>query len=164
MIEVNFDKINRLSKQDKYSEILKSAEFFLKDENNLIANLSNIASLFKHGFDYYLWFGFYLYDSRKNNLVLGPFQGKLACTRIEIGRGVCGTAFQNKEAIIVDDVEKFPGHIFCDSSSRSEIVVPLIKDGNAIGVIDVDSSEYTAFDETDKKYLTKLSEMITGLF
>lgn len=164
MKEVNFDKISNLSRQDRYSEVLKAVESLLEGEPNLTANLSNIASLLKHSFDYYLWVGFYLYDTEKNNLVLGPFQGKLACTRIEIGKGVCGTSFKNNQSIIVDDVEKFPGHIFCDTSSRSEIVVPIVKNGKAAGVIDVDSSEYASFDDMDKKYLEILSAMISNLF
>lgn len=98
-----------------------------------------------------------------NNLVLGPFQGNLACTRIEIGKGVCGISFKNRETIVVDDVNKFPGHIFCDSASKSEIVVPIFKDSEVAGVLDVDSAEYSSFDDIDKKYLTKLSLIISGI-
>lgn len=163
MIEVNFDKITQLSKQERYVEVLKQGEALLKDESNLIANLSNITSLLKSSFDYYLWVGFYIYDNEKNNLVLGPFQGKLACTRIEIGKGVCGTSFKNREAIVVDDVNKFPGHIFCDSASKSEIVIPIFRNNEVAGVLDVDSAEYSSFDDIDKKYLTKLSLIISGI-
>jgi L-methionine (R)-S-oxide reductase len=163
MIEVNFEKITQLSKEERYIEVLKQAEALLKDECNLIANLSNITSLLKNSFDCYLWVGFYLYDNEMNNLVLGPFQGNLACTRIEIGKGVCGTSFKNREAIVVDDVNKFPGHIFCDSASKSEIVVPIFWDSEVVGVLDVDSAEYSSFDDVDKEYLTKLSLIISGI-
>ncbi len=164
MIEVNFDKITQLSKQERYSEVLMQAEALLKGENNLIANLSNIVSLLKYTFNYYLWVGFYLYDAEKNNLVLGPFQGRLACTRIEIGKGVCGTAYKNRGTIVVDDVNKFPGHIFCDSASKSEIVIPILKNENAVGVLDVDSADYSSFDDVDRKYLNKLSLIISRIF
>lgn len=163
MIEVNFDIITKLTKQERYTEVLKQADALLKDENNLTANLSNISSLLKNSFEYYMWVGFYLYDSEKNNLVLGPFQGNLACTRIEIGKGVCGTSFKNREAIVVNDVNKFPGHIFCDSRSKSEIVVPLFKNSEVAGVLDVDSAEYSSFDDVDKKNLTELSLIISGI-
>ena len=164
MIEVNFDKITQLSKQERYSEVLKQAEALLKGENNLIANLSNIVSLLKYSFDYYLWVGFYMFDKEKNNLVLGPFQGRLACTRIEIGKGVCGTAFKDKETVVVDDVNKFPGHIFCDSASKSEIVIPIFSNGEAAGVLDVDSADYSSFDDVDSKYLNELSLIISRIF
>ncbi|MFA7359633.1 MAG: GAF domain-containing protein [Candidatus Kapaibacterium sp.] len=164
MIEVNFDKITQLSKQERYSEVLKQAEALLKGENNLIANLSNIVSLLKYSFDYYLWVGFYMFDKEKNNLVLGPFQGRLACTRIEIGKGVCGTAFKDKETVVVVDVNKFPGHIFCDSASKSEIVIPIFRNGEAAGVLDVDSADYSSFDDVDSKYLNELSLIISRIF
>lgn len=164
MIEVNFDKITQLSKQERYSIVLNQAEALMKDENNLIANLSNIVSLLKYSFDYYLWVGFYLYDEEKQNLVLGPFQGRIACTRIEIGKGVCGTAFKNRETLVIDDVNKFPGHIFCDSSSKSEIVVPVFRNDKIVGVLDVDSAVYSSFDAVDRKYLNELSLIISRIF
>lgn len=164
MIEVNFDKITQLSKQERYSVVLNQAEALMKDENNLIANLSNIVSLLKYSFDYYLWVGFYLYDEEKQNLVLGPFQGRIACTRIEIGKGVCGTAFKNRETLVIDDVNKFPGHIFCDSSSKSEIVVPVFRNDMIVGVLDVDSAVYSSFDAVDRKYLNELSLIISRIF
>ncbi len=164
MIEVNFDKITQLSKQERYSVVLNQAEALMKDENNLIANLSNIVSLLKYSFDYYLWVGFYLYDEEKQNLVLGPFQGRIACTRIEIGKGVCGTAFKNRETLVIDDVNKFPGHIFCDSSSKSEIVVPVFRNDKIVGVLDVDSAVYSSFDAVDRKYLNELSLIISRIF
>ena len=164
MIEVNFDKITQLSKQERYSIVLNQAEALMKDENNLIANLSNIVSLLKYSFDYYLWVGFYLYDEEKQNLVLGPFQGRIACTRIEIGKGVCGTAFKNRETLVINDVNKFPGHIFCDSSSKSEIVVPVFRNDKIVGVLDVDSAVYSSFDAIDRKYLNELSLIISRIF
>lgn len=164
MIEVNFDKITQLSKQERYSVVLNQAEALMKDENNLIANLSNIVSLLKYSFNYYLWVGFYLYDEEKQNLVLGPFQGRIACTRIEIGKGVCGTAFKNRETLVIDDVNKFPGHIFCDSSSKSEIVVPVFRNDMTVGVLDVDSAVYSSFDAVDRKYLNELSLIISRIF
>ncbi len=164
MIEVNFDKITQLSKQERYSIVLNQAEALMKDENNLIANLSNIVSLLKYSFDYYLWVGFYLYDEEKQNLVLGPFQGRIACTRIEIGKGVCGTAFKNRETLVINDVNKFPGHIFCDSSSKSEIVVPVFRNDKIVGVLDVDSAVYSSFDAVDRKYLNELSLIISRIF
>ena len=164
MIEVNFDIITQLSKQERYSIVLNQAEALMKDENNLIANLSNIVSLLKYSFDYYLWVGFYLYDEEKQNLVLGPFQGRIACTRIEIGKGVCGTAFKNRETLVIDDVNKFPGHIFCDSSSKSEIVVPVFRNDKIVGVLDVDSAVYSSFDAVDRKYLNELSLIISRIF
>ena len=164
MIEVDFENIKQLSKKEKYTAVLKQAESLLQGEQNLIANLSNIVSLLKYSFDYYLWVGFYFFDKENNNLVLGPFQGKVACTRIEIGKGVCGTSFQNKEAIVVDDVNKFSGHIFCDGDSKSEIVIPILKENEVAGVIDVDSSDYSSFDEVDKIYLTELSNLISKHF
>lgn len=164
MIEVNFDIITQLSKQERYSIVLNQAEALMKDENNLIANLSNIVSLLKYSFDYYLWVGFYLYDEEKHNLVLGPFQGRIACTRIEIGKGVCGTAFKNRETLVIDDVNKFPGHIFCDSSSKSEIVVPVFRNDKIVGVLDVDSAVYSSFDAVDRKYLNELSLIISRIF
>jgi len=163
MIEIDFNNLKLLSKKERYTTILKQIDALLENENNVIANLSNIVSLLKSSFEYYLWVGYYLHDENNNNLVLGPFQGSLACTRIEIGKGVCGTSFRDKETIIVDDVNKFPGHIFCDSKSKSEIVVPILSDGKAIGVLDVDSAEYASFDEADKIYLEELTKKISDI-
>lgn len=163
MIEVDFNNLNLLPKKERYTTVLKQVDALLESENNVIANLSTIVSLLKSSFDYYLWVGYYLYDEDKNNLVLGPFQGSLACTRIEIGKGVCGTSFRDKEAIIVDDVNKFPGHIFCDSKSKSEIVIPILNNEVVIGVLDVDSAEYASFDETDKIYLEEVAKKISNI-
>jgi GAF domain-containing protein len=163
MIDVDFNNIKLLSKKERYTTVLKQVDSLLEGENNVIANLSNIVSLLKNSFGYYLWVGYYLYDEDKNNLVLGPFQGSLACTRIEKGKGVCGTSFQNKESIIVEDVNKFPGHIVCDSKSKSEIVVPILSGDNALGVLDVDSADYSSFDEIDKIYLEELAGKISNI-
>ena len=163
MIESDLNNIKLLSKKERYTVLLKQVTALLDAEDNITANLSNIVSLLKNSFEYYLWVGYYFYDEKKNNLVLGPFQGSLACTRIEIGKGVCGASFLKKETIIVEDVNKFPGHIFCDSNSKSEIVVPIFKNDNIAGVLDVDSADYASFDEIDKIYLEELTLKISKI-
>ncbi len=163
MIEVDFSGIKLLSKKERYTTIIKQSNALFSAENNIITNLANIVSLLKNSLEYYSWVGFYLYDEKEKNLVLGPFQGNLACTRIEIGKGVCGTSYLNKETIVVDDVNKFPGHIVCDSNSKSEIVIPIIKNDIVAGVLDVDSTEYASFDETDKIYLEELAQKISEI-
>jgi GAF domain-containing protein len=150
------------TKDEIYSELLPQIKSLIEDESDLIANLANVTSALKQAFPSFSWVGFYL--MKGGELVLGPFQGKLACTRIKIGSGVCGTAVLKKETIIVPDVEKFPGHIYCDPDSRSEIVVPIIKDGEVLGVLDIDSYELDNFDETDKFYLEKLVEILLEKF
>jgi L-methionine (R)-S-oxide reductase len=162
--EFNHDKISGTDKTGKYTGIIKHAEEIVRGESNLIANLANISSLLKYAFDYFLWAGFYLYDKNADELVLGPFQGRLACTRIAMGRGVCGTSALERKTIIVEDVNKFPGHIFCDSSSKSEIVVPIVKNGVLFGVLDIDSGNFSAFDGTDKINLEELVVKILYLF
>jgi len=122
-----------------------------------VANLANIAAALKEQFGW-LWTGFYLV--KEDELVLGPFQGPVACTRIRKGRGVCGSSWAEAKTLIVPDVEKFPGHIACSNLSKSEIVVPLIKDGVVTGVLDVDASEYNQFDETDKRFLEEIVGML----
>jgi L-methionine (R)-S-oxide reductase len=150
------------TKDEIYSELLPQIKSLIEDESDLIANLANVTSALKQAFPSFSWVGFYL--MKGGELVLGPFQGKLACTRIKIGSGVCGTAVLKKETIIVPDVEEFPGHIYCDPDSRSEIVVPIIKDGEVLGVLDIDSYELDNFDETDKFYLEKLVEILLEKF
>ena len=157
MEEIN---VSALTKSEQYVELLPQIFALVNDESNLVANMANIAAALKQTFDFYSWVGFYLFDSKSNELVLGPFQGKIACTRIGIGKGVCGTSFQRKETIIVPDVDKFPGHIYCDGGSKSEIVVPIFNEENGIGVLDIDSHSYNSFDETDKKYLELLLSQI----
>lgn len=142
-----------LSKKERYENLLPQINELFKGEKNLIANLANLSAALKSSFNF-LWVGFYLLD--ENNLVLGPFQGPVACTRIEIGKGVCGTAFREKKTIIVEDINLFEGHIVCSSDSRSEIVVPLYKKNALIGVLDIDSEHLSHFDEIDQTYLEKL--------
>ena len=146
-------------KSEKYTSILPQLEGLITGEPDLIANLANISSALKEAFGWW-WVGFYWVKS--NELVLGPFQGPIACTRIKHGKGVCGTSWKKEKSILVPDVEKFPGHIACSSSSVSEIVVPVFdNDRKVVGVLDVDSERYDVLDETDVYYLEKLCEMIT---
>ena len=152
------------TKSETYDLLLKQVDILIENEDNLIANLANTTSVLKHSLNNVIWAGYYLFDDKKNELVLGPFQGKLACTRINFGKGVCGTAIETKESIVVDDVEKFPGHIYCDSNSRSEIVIPIIVDGSIRGVLDIDSDIPGNFDETDKQYLEQIVDKIKHLF
>ncbi|SDJ72334.1 GAF domain-containing protein [Alkalibacterium thalassium] len=140
--------------------INKQLQAVLADEPNLIANLSNASALlFDHLTDVN-WAGFYLWDTTDQELVLGPFQGKVACVRIKDGSGVCGTAFKNEETIVVPDVHQFPGHIACDAASESEIVVPLIKDGRKIGVLDIDAPIKNRFSQDDKKMLEEFCNVL----
>ncbi|HNA15231.1 MAG TPA: GAF domain-containing protein [Ferruginibacter sp.] len=144
------------SKEEIYPSLIPQIKGLLEGEPDLIANLANVVAALKEQFGW-LWVGFYLV--RGEELVLGPFQGPVACTRIKKGRGVCGTSWQKAQTLIVPDVEKFPGHIACSSLSRSEIVVPVIRNGEVAAVLDVDSELLDQFNETDKKYL----EEIVGL-
>jgi len=145
------------SKQEQYESILPQIEGLLTGENNLIANLANISAALKEQFNWW-WVGFYWVQ--EDELVLGPFQGPVACTRIKKGRGVCGAAWEQGKTLIVDNVEKFPGHIACSSASKSEIVVPVFKNGTILGVLDVDSERSAHFDETDQQYLEKIVALI----
>ena len=145
------------TKQEQYESLLPQIIGLLEGETDLIANLANISAALKEQFGWF-WVGFYLV--KVDELVLGPFQGPVACTRIRKGRGVCGSSWQQATTLVVPDVELFPGHIACSSLSRSEIVVPLIHDGEVVGVLDVDSSELDQFDETDKLYLEKIVSLI----
>ena len=142
-----------LDKEEKYKILLPQLESLIKGEDDLIANLANISAALKETFDF-LWVGFYLIKG--DQLVLGPFQGPVACTRIEKGKGVCGTAWEKEKTIIVEDVESFPGHIACSSLSRSEIVIPVRRDGRVTMVLDVDSEHYKQFDEIDSEYLNQI--------
>ncbi|EAL71698.1 GAF domain-containing protein [Dictyostelium discoideum AX4] len=151
-------EISKGSKEEQYENLLPQIEGLLTGENNQIANLANVTAALKEQFNFF-WVGFYLVDT-ENELVLAPFQGPIACTRIRKGRGVCGTAWQQEKTLIVPDVEKFPGHIACSSLSKSEIVLPLYKQGNIIGVLDVDSDKLNSFDEIDEKYLTQILKLL----
>jgi GAF domain-containing protein len=145
------------SKKEQYEQLLPQIKGLLEGETDLVANLGNICAALKEQFNFF-WVGFYLV--KENELVLGPFQGPVACTRIRKGRGVCGTAWEKEETIIVPDVEKFPGHIACSSLSKSEIVLPVYQGGNFMGVMDVDSEHLNQFDETDKVYLEQICALI----
>ena len=142
-----------MDKEEKYVQLLKEAASLVDGESDMIANMANLAALVHETMGFW-WTGFYIV--RGTELVLGPFQGPIACTRIGLGRGVCGTAWQRAETVIVPDVDKFPGHIACSSESRSEIVVPIKKDGNVIAVLDIDSENLATFDEVDKEWLEKI--------
>lgn len=141
------------TKEEQYKSLLPQIKGLLDGETDIIANLANVAAALKEQFNW-LWIGFYLVKNQE--LVVGPFQGPVACTRIKKGRGVCGTGWAEEKTIIVEDVEKFPGHIACSSLSRSEIVIPVIKNNEVIAVLDADSEMLNHFDETDKKYLTEI--------
>ena len=149
--------IHRGSKQEQYKTLIPQIEALIDEEQDLIANLANITASLKEQFGW-LWVGFYLV--KLDELVLGPFQGPVACTRIKKGRGVCGTAWAEKRTVIVEDVEKFPGHIACSSMSKSEIVIPLIQDNEVWAVLDVDSQHLAHFDETDERYLKMILNLI----
>ncbi|MEZ4826680.1 MAG: GAF domain-containing protein [Bacteroidia bacterium] len=150
-----------LAREERYKEILPQIAAVISDETDTIANLANIAAILKEAFGFF-WVGFY--RLKEGELVLGPFQGPLACTRISLDRGVCGAAASAKQTIIVPDVEKFPGHIACSSASRSEIVVPLVAEEQTILVLDVDSDQYNDFSETDQYYLGQLMEMVRSVY
>ena len=147
-----------LAEEERYRLLVSQLKVLLSKEDNLISNLSNSTAAIKDTFEKVSWVGFYLFDGQK--LYLGPFQGKVACTNIEIGKGVCGTSAEKRETIIVSDVDKFPGHIACDSNSKSEIVIPLIKDDRLLGVLDLDSHDYNSFDKTDKEYLEEICKFL----
>ncbi|MFT6866882.1 MAG: L-methionine (R)-S-oxide reductase [Cyclobacteriaceae bacterium] len=144
-------------KREKYESLIPQIIGLVTGEGDQVANMANISAALKQAFDF-LWVGFYMVKGEE--LVLGPFQGPIACTRIKLGKGVCGSAWEKAETIIVEDVEKFPGHIACSSDSKSEIVVPIIKGGKVIGVLDVDSEELNQFDEVDQEFLEKLLKSI----
>ncbi len=146
-------QINKGTKEEQYISLLLQISALIEGEPDLVANLANITAALKEQFGW-LWVGFYLV--KNDELVLGPFQGPIACTRIQKGRGVCGSSWQQSATLIVPDVEKFPGHIACSSASRSEIVVPIIRNNEVLGVLDVDSEILDSFDEADKKYLEEI--------
>lgn len=155
------------TRQEKYESVLPQIIALTEGENDFIANLSNTVAALKQTFGF-LWIGFYIVKISENNkseeLVLGPFQGPIACTRISKGKGVCGTSWEKEETLVVPDVDAFPGHIACSSASRSEIVVPVFKNGKVLAVLDVDSEHLDDFNETDKIYLEKLCLHVSGFF
>jgi len=150
-----------VSKEEIYKIVLKILPDLINPAEPIITNLSNFTALIKQYFKNVSWVGFYLF--RDNELYLGPFQGKVACTKISVGNGVCGTAFKNRKSLVIPDVEKFEGHIACDSESRSEIVVPLILHDDIFGVLDLDSYNFNAFDEIDLKYLEEICSFIVNI-
>lgn len=141
------------SKAEQYETLLPQIKGLITGEPDLVANLANIAGALKEQFNWF-WVGFYLV--KKDELVLGPFQGPVACTRIRKGKGVCGSSWAEARTLLVSDVEKFPGHIACSSLSKSEIVVPVIRNNEVVGVLDVDSDELNSFDETDQRFLEEI--------
>ena len=144
-------------KKDRYSVLYSQIRSLLESESDLVSNMANVASMIHHTFGFW-WTGFYIV--KEGQLVLGPFQGPVACTRINFGKGVCGTSWERKETVIVPDVDLFPGHIACSSLSRSEIVVPVFRDGDVYAVLDIDSKELSTFDEVDKEWLEKIAGLI----
>lgn len=169
--EINIDL--NLGKQEKYDLLIPQIKALIDGENDITANLGNIAAALKYGMEW-LWVGFYFVKKRvavvtsgandADELVLGPFQGPVACTRIQYGRGVCGAAWKSKTVIIVDDVDQFPGHIACNSLSKSEIVLPAFKNDKVILVLDIDSERLASFDETDQKNLQKVINLVETFF
>lgn len=155
------------TKEEQYQQLIPQIKALLEGEPDMVANLANISAALKEQFGW-LWTGFYLvkpssakaFSEKSEELVLGPFQGPVACTRIRKGKGVCGTSWIEAKTLIVPDVEQFPGHIACSSLSKSEIVVPIIRNEKVVGVLDVDSSDLNAFDETDQRYLEQIIALI----
>lgn len=151
-------RVRSTSKEAIYKEIIPQIDSLIRDEPDVIANLANASAVLKLAFPAMSWVGFYLH--RSGELVLGPFQGKPACVRIKLGEGACGAAAARKQTVIVPNVYDFPGHIFCDPDSKSEIVVPLLKDGDVLGVLDVDSASFNSFDEVDALHLREIANLI----
>lgn len=149
-----------MTKAQDYRLTNAQLEAIIGDETNLIANLSNAAALLFENLKDINWSGFYLFEEASGELVLGPFQGKVACIRIPVGCGVCGTAFQKKESLFVNDVHEFPGHIACDARSQSEIVIPLEKNGKIIGVLDIDAPIKARFDQEDQEHLETFVQLL----
>ncbi|PFN96485.1 histidine kinase [Bacillus sp. AFS076308] len=147
------------NREENYELVKKQLQALLHDEKNQMANLSNTSALLNQFLNRINWVGFYLMDTN-GELVLGPFQGLPACVRIQVGKGVCGTSALKKETVRVEDVHQFPGHIACDAASRSEIVIPLLKDGELFGVLDIDSPEVNRFDELDQQKLEELAAVL----
>ena len=145
------------NKAEQYQSLIPQIQAIVADESDVIANLANICAALKQQFNWF-WIGFYLV--KDNELVLGPFQGPIACTRIGKGRGVCGTAWQQQKVMIVPDVEQFPGHIACSSDSKSEIVLPVMKQNKCVAVLDMDSDALDSFDEVDAEYLKQIVAIV----
>lgn len=150
-------KIIQGEKKAQYESLIPQIESLISYETDLVANLANVVAALKEQFSWF-WVGFYLVKG--DELVLGPFQGPVACTRIRKGKGVCGASWEQEMTLVVPDVDKFPGHIACSSRSKSEIVVPIIRNGEVLGVLDVDSDEYNQFDDTDRSFLERIVAMV----
>lgn len=150
-------KIADGAKDEKYALLYEQIKSVVSSETDMTANMANVASMLHFTFDF-LWTGFYRVVD--NQLILGPFQGPLACSRIRYGKGVCGTAWAERRTIVVDDVEQFPGHIACSNQSRSEIVVPIVKEDDVKYVLDIDSAELSTFDSTDRQWLEKIAMLL----
>jgi len=153
-------KIASGAKSEQYASLLPQIRALIEGESDAVSNLANIAAALKEQFGWF-WVGFYMV--KNGELVVGPFQGPVACTRIRKGKGVCGASWQEARTLIVPDVEAFPGHIACSSLSRSEIVVPIFHQGEIVGVLDVDSAELNTFDEEDQRWLEELVKAIPGV-
>jgi L-methionine (R)-S-oxide reductase len=151
----------KLTTEETYKNLIPQLKSLLSKESKQVTNLANLAAALKQTFDKISWVGFYLFDSDK--LYLGPFQGKIACTEIALGKGVCGRAAIEKQTIIVPNVNEFPGHILCDPDSKSEIVIPIIKNKLLFGVLDIDSSDYNSFNKIDEKYLNEICDFLSTL-
>ena len=149
-----------MDKNETYKTLLAQVKAMVKDESDPVANMANVAALIHETFHFW-WTGFYRVIGEQ--LVLGPFQGPVACTRIGFGKGVCGTAWKERNSIVVEDVEQFPGHIACSSESKSEIVVPLLKNSEVIGVLDIDSEHLATFDTIDREWLEQIAEVVSGV-
>jgi GAF domain-containing protein len=159
--KIALDNSINLSKQERYENMLQALTGLIEEETDLIAGLANTSALLREYFGWW-WIGFYIV--RDNELVLGPFQGPVACTRIGFGKGVCGTAWKQKESIIVPNVHEFPGHIACSAASNSEIVIPILVGNEVRAVLDADSVDLAAFDAVDAEYLNKTADLLSRLF
>lgn len=148
-----------LSKVEQYEQLIPQINALVASEEDLVANLANISAVLKYGFNFF-WVGFYIFDGTE--LVINAYQGPLACSRIQVGRGVCGTAFKIKETVVVPNVDEFKGHISCSSETRSEIVIPIMVDNMPVGVFDIDSDKLNNFNATDQKYLEKIVKIIAA--
>ena len=149
-----------MNKKEKYAEVFRMIQSVVEGESDMVANMANVTALLHEEFGFW-WTGFYRVEQESKQLVLGPFQGPVACTRISFGKGVCGTAWERAETVIVPDVHKFPGHIACSSASNSEIVVPVFQGKKVIAVLDIDSTEFNTFDHKDKEWLEKIVSLIS---
>ncbi|MDF1610824.1 GAF domain-containing protein [Stygiobacter electus] len=158
--QININK--NLPDEEIYKQLIPQIENLINEDEPLLSSLSNVIAVLKESFSKISWVGFYL--AKKETLYLGPFQGKVACTKIDFGSGVCGTSAKMKETTIVENVHNFPGHIACDSESNSEIVVPLIKNNQVVGVLDLDSYNFSSFNEIDKKYLEQICNLLLNKF